>query len=156
MGPFCLCSALPVVCFVAGIYNVFPSFIEDVMRLAGEIEKKKTKKSSACTGGALYRPLIKVSLRVSRLTGKYVVWCGLRKKKKHKAQRRKYEKGQDGGGGRLTAPWQACIKKLLPTCFADVVDALLREGRGGAQRSGCTSDGAGRPRVVITRSRIRQ
>ena len=75
MGPFCLCSALPVVCFVAGIYNVFPSFIEDVMRLAGEIEKKKTKKSSACTGGALYRPLIKVSLRVSRLTGKYVVCC---------------------------------------------------------------------------------
>ena len=41
MGPFCLCSALPVVCFVAGIYNVFPSFIEDVMRLADEIEKTK-------------------------------------------------------------------------------------------------------------------
>ena len=36
---------------------------------------RKNKKSSACTGGALYRPLIKVSLRVSRLTGKYVVCC---------------------------------------------------------------------------------
>ena len=27
-------------------------------------------------------------------------------------------------------------KKLLPTCFADVVDALLREGRGGAALNG--------------------
>lgn len=42
------------------------------------------------------------------------------------------------------------------TCFADVVDALLGEGRGGAERSGSATDRAGRPRVVITRSWIRQ
>ena len=62
---------------------------------------------------------------------------------------RKERKGNDG-----VAVGFSGLKIFLPTCLADVVDALLREGRDGAQRSRCTSNGAGRPRVVLTRSRI--